>query len=519
MSKLLSRKWLLIVLAAALFVMAGCQAVGGVDLNSVLKKSLKVTSSESKQTFELKMDFQEEALEELDEEERLLLELVSNLKVELNDVKYEDSNHMSLEGKFIFNQEQSIGFAMQISSTTLAVQLEGAKQPFVLDLTADMLTEEELSELGMDEASVAELGVKIMDAVSGYAIDNLPNPKSIKVAPAFESINGITTSVMHASAELDGAEIWSLLGDYIDALLADRKGMDAMLNELITILMSNEALAEELDLYLNTGELDAPTKEDLVKEAADAITEALTELRLNMDDSVLGDMAEALFNKALTVKADVYVDSNLNIRKQGLDVNFTIDEESELSFLPIRSIQIKTMSEIWNVNGEVKADKPVITEKSIDLYEMDMMEGYEVVNLFKDDSMIYDILKNKLHLTHQSYVAFSNDYYNAPIIVPGYITIVPIRDVADVFGAETTYDAKTKTITVHDIATGTIIKTTVGSDIANINGKNVKWSFPTTIIDGTGYVAARSLSEALNASIEWTKLYEDVKLLTIEREL
>jgi hypothetical protein len=39
------------------------------------------------------------------------------------------------------------------------------------------------------------------------------------------------------------------------------------------------------------------------------------------------------------------------------------------------------------------------------------------------------------------------------------------------------------------------------------------------MIDGTTYVPARDLAQALGAKITWTVIYEDEKVFTLEREV
>lgn len=524
---------LALLLAFTLVFVAGCQAIGGVDFNKMLKNALKVTSSEGKQSLELQLHLNEDMMAEIPEDEAALINMISHIKLELDNVKMQDNSHASFDGSLQFGDDTSIGFAMQLSDTVAVIELEGAKQPYVLDMTGASYLEmmglgEELAAPQLDQDSFTALGHKLLDSVGGFAIDNLPNPKNIQVNPVFEQINGTGTSLMHVKFDMNGPDIAEWLKKYVDALLNDREGLERMLTDVLEILSSSPEMKElmgEFDPF-DSEELDAPTTEEMVKEASEAIVELLEELQAELDNSA-GDDSESgsineLLSDKLVIKSDIYVDYKLDIRKQKFELNYTMDEDNEtlaMLMLPFSGITLKTESESWNVNGTVKADEPAVTDEAVAVEELSFMEGYQVLRQFDEDSVIYDLLKNKLHIGYQSYTAYNDDYYNPPIIVPGWITIVPIRDVAMAFGATIEYDAATKTIELYDEATDTLIVTQVGSDIAVVNGKRVKWSFPTTIINGTGYVAARSLSEALGADIEWTTLYEDWKVLTIEREV
>lgn len=70
-----------------------------------------------------------------------------------------------------------------------------------------------------------------------------------------------------------------------------------------------------------------------------------------------------------------------------------------------------------------------------------------------------------------------------------------------------------------DEATNTKIVIQSGSSIALINGKKVEWKQPVVNFNGSMYVPARKLAEALGAEINWEPVDEAAKVLTIEREL
>ncbi len=518
MSKKMLRGFMLLLLAMSLLIAAGCQAVGGKDLNSMLSNAFKVTSSESKQSLSLKFDLNEDVLAFYDVTDTFMFSLLSDVKIELDQVRVadRDKGEMSFEGNVTLKDTKPIHFAAQLTNTLMSFQVDGAKQPFVIDLREYMDDEDDME---LDLLAMNQFQLKVFEKASSLFIGHLPNPKTLTVEPVTEKINGIDTSLFHVHTEFDGEELWKLAKGFLDSLLKDREGITAFMTELFTLFEENAEIAYWLEGFYDSSELDAPTKEEMIKEAVEELIEEVSEFRKEMDKSSVSTvMMQTFINKNLKLEADLYFDDKLDMRKQDIKLSLDFANGEDAAFIPFGKIELTSASEMWNVNGEVKADKPIVTKDSVDLIELDYMEGFEVVKLFEEDSFIYDLLKNKLHITKQEYYAF-NDEYNAPVMMPGYITLVPIRDVAYAFGAETSYDAKTKTITLNDIATGTIIKTQVGSDIAIVNGKEVKWSFPTTIIDSTGYVAARSLSDALEAKIEWTTIYEDIKMLVIEREL
>ncbi|MCU6709272.1 copper amine oxidase N-terminal domain-containing protein [Paenibacillus sp. J5C_2022] len=530
------RSWrsrlMLLLLAMSLVLVAGCQAVGGVDFNKVLKNALKVQSGESKQTLELKLELNDEMLEDIPEEELAVVRMLSHVKLELSEVKIQDAENMSMEGRVSFGDDTGLSFAFQLSPEKLVADLEGAKHPFVVDLASMALADEEWMYEGeeemesIDTEALTPVVMEMIDMVGNYAIDNLPNPRNLKVSPVYEQVNGVGTSLMHVQMEMNGPELWDWAKGYVDALYSDREGLEAMMKGVIELMNDNTELWPLYNEMLQPekGVLDAPTVDEEISDAADGIMEMLESLQEEMRTAEVDDSFDIVVSDALNMKVDMYVDNKLNIRKSGFELSYELNEELgddqlEEQILPLKRITLKSDMEQWNVNGSVEADKPVVTEDTIDVQELDSMQGYETIRLFEEDSFLYDLLKNKLHITRQTYTAYNDDYYNPPIIVPGYITIVPLRDVADTFGSEIAYDPETRSIELYDEATDTTIVMAIGSDQVTVNGEAAVWPFPVTSIDSTAYVPARVFVEALGATIEWETLYEDFKMLTIQRDL
>ncbi|WP_424766396.1 copper amine oxidase N-terminal domain-containing protein [Paenibacillus sp. sgz302251] len=527
-------KLIALLLTLTLVFVAGCQSIGSVNFNTVLKNALKVTSSESKQTVELKLMLDEKAFVGLPENDLALMKLVSSIKLELNNVKLQDTEHMSLDGNLIFGDEATIAFNLKMSNTLAVLELDGAKQPIVLDLTseallgfsgmpADAAQEAEATAPALDNASLTALGHQFVDTIADYIIHNMPNPEGIEVKPANETINGQVTSLMHVHLAMNGPEIWAWVKKYVDALVADRAGMDKMIAGVFEVLASNPEILEAAGFMtpFEEGGLDAPTPEETLKATTDEIAVLLTDLQaeLKLLEEEEQETMQEIFSEELVITADVYVDSKLDIRKQVYELSYMPGEASELGMLPFKGLSIKLSGEAWNVNGEVKADAPVASDTAIPAEDLAMMQGYQILKQLDEKSVIYDLLKNKLHIGKQTINWYPYDDYNPAIITAANITIIPLRDTVDQLGAEIAYDAKTKNLKVFDEATNTTINVKIGSDTAVINGKSVKWSFPATAIEGTTYVSARDVAKALGAKIYWTTIYIDEKVFTFEREV
>jgi hypothetical protein len=119
-------------LVIALITLVGCQALGNLDLNKSLVDAMLAKSQMTKQSIamDIKMD---ESKAAFTGEEAIFMKLLSHLKLNLDQVKQESSEKMSVQGSIdVLNR--NIPFQATISPTLLVLKVEGAKKPLVLDL-------------------------------------------------------------------------------------------------------------------------------------------------------------------------------------------------------------------------------------------------------------------------------------------------------------------------------------------------------------------------------------------------
>ena len=88
----------------------------------------------------------------------------------------------------------------------------------------------------------------------------------------------------------------------------------------------------------------------------------------------------------------------------------------------------------------------------------------------------------------------------APIIRESR-TMLPVRFVAEAFGAEVGWDGATSTATVK--TADTEIKITIGAKTAVVNGKEVALDAPAFIENGRTYMPVRFVAENLGATVAW----------------
>ncbi|GGF96800.1 copper amine oxidase N-terminal domain-containing protein [Paenibacillus abyssi] len=534
MKKSMGKKSLLALLLAAVLVIAvGCQAVGGVDFNQMLKQSLKVTSMEGKQSIELQLLLKDGAAEGMPEEEVALMNMLSNMKLEFNDIKMKDAQNMSLNGQ-LWLGESNIGFSLQMSEQLAVLKIEGSDRAFEMDMTDASLggilpmAEEPAPSVDAEtQAELTEIGRQIIDHVGGYVIDNLPNPSKLSVNPVQETINGESLSVFHVQAEINGEELVGWLHSYLDALIADREGLSAMLTGLFESLSKESAIWESLGTSNPFAEADpgGQTKEEFIEENVEIILTLLDDVKMELT-ALEQEEAESLgiiLNKDTYMKADLYVDSKLDIRKSVLEAvikpSMTVqDDEEMLAEIPFEGILIRSTSEMWNVNGNVSPVQPVQTANAVTLDELMEKQSYEVVRLFNSDSVVYNLLKD-MGMTKQTVMMHPVYEVNPPIITPDGITLIPLRDTLNQLGATLSYDASSKKYTILDKGTNTKIVLSRGSKKVTINNEQKTWSFPAANIGGTLYVPARDFITSVGGTIKWDTFYMDEKILLLEREL
>lgn len=81
-------------------------------------------------------------------------------------------------------------------------------------------------------------------------------------------------------------------------------------------------------------------------------------------------------------------------------------------------------------------------------------------------------------------------------------TFVPIRFIAEALNVDKIiWDDPSKTATL--ISDKKTIKLTLGSTIANVNGKNIKLDAPISVYEGSTYVPVRFISEIFDCTVSW----------------
>ncbi|MCR8656986.1 copper amine oxidase N-terminal domain-containing protein [Paenibacillus endoradicis] len=533
------KKLVALILICSLVILAGCQAIGGVDINAALKKSLKVTSTEGNSSMEFKLHFNEKALLEDeyfagDEEFISMLRLFSNVKVSITDIKMQDQQNISFKGSLTLGDLSQINFELKMSETLLIVSLDGATRSFTFDLTGETAERLMYDDFGMtyedgefeseyvvDDEKILATIQSATELVTDFGIEKLPNIEKVSVTPVTEEINGVSTSLMKIHGELKGMELWNWGKKLTDALLEDRTGLEKLLGEVLNLFMEDPEMIDYLGIYVSDdftdGNITEADKKVLIDEVVTAIITSLEDMKISMVEFETKDkeILEMALNDSLEIKFDLYVDSNLDIRKQAFSLNYVVSDKmkEELGTSIFEGLTITSENEAWNVNGKVAPKVPVASGLEVQLESLDYLEGFEVLKYFDNESVIYDLLRNKLHITEQYYWNYiDEDTYNAAFVNADKFGMIPVRELIEEFGGNVKFDKATNQITVYDKATKTTIKLQIGSDKAIINGETVQWPTPVITHNGATYAPARAFATALGAEIVWNSEYGEVDI-------
>ena len=544
-----------------LLVMAGCQSVGGLDVNKAIVNQLDVTSSESSSTFELSLDWDRDALAGWDEASLRMLEWISEIKLSLNSLKQTDDGRVSANGILSLGKGD-IPFAVQSDQKTMLIEIGGAKRPIAIDLQSYG----GLSLGGMQPDLIAGHIRQLAKKAASYAIGHFPNPSDIEVKRTSVPINGVATDVSHLHAELDGRELGEMIPAFLDSILADEEGLRALLKEFYAITAEAEALwyaemerqwAEEFgteeewageegydeegydeegydevgadDEWLDEEWLDeewedyatpAPlTDAEIdaeIRALIDSLKEARQELELAKTDEEFG--WDRLFNEGTKISADVYVDSSLQIRKLSgearIDTTALADEA-----VPLVGIALRYDEEKWTVNGDVSIPEIRVPRNALTEEELETMQPIRLLRTFDADSVAYDLLKNELEIDDQE-VWLSSYWPDVYFYDEAGVLYVPVRETLTGFGDVMIYDHAARSINFYDEATYQDITLELGSAAITVNGESDAWLHPVIALDGVAYAPADELLGQLGATYSFDDSYDEYdRWMVIERDL
>lgn len=484
-------KWFL-PFFALLLVLAGCQSVGGLDINKVLTGGLDVKSSESNMTFSLNA----EPAEGISAEDKEIVDLINSFSLSVSNAKQQDNGNISVIGTIGY-KKLSIPFTLFMDKETLVFNVEGAKQSFYYPIQGN---EEILGTVGFDSAKYKGLSALL----TKFMVKNLPNPGVINITPVSETVYGQQMNLTKLHTEVTGDELPALLKGFLKSISKDSEGFTAFISGLYDYLypVITEMGVDNKDLlFLGLGEIPLEDKEGVVTVLHDVVKLAVDTALLVYDkqlDSLYKSTPEVktVLSKDTKLQVDIFLDSGLQVRKQNVNLKVALPATEDL---PLKSISFKAESQIWNINGSVTADT-ISTTGALDISSAQLTPG-ETLRAFEEGSAVYGILKNDLGITKRSIVIAPDDDYYYPI-VKGNTTYVPLRYIAESLDAAVEWNPVNSSINVTDDVYGDKLVFKVGSSNVLVNGKNVKIAEPVFFDEyGDTYAPLRLLAESLHATV------------------
>ncbi|WP_282940749.1 copper amine oxidase N-terminal domain-containing protein [Paenibacillus sp. RC67] len=519
-------RWLPLLLVVMLVVLAGCQSVSGVDLNKVIQNSASVKSSQGTQTMTLELI--PNASAKLTDEQKRMMDLFSNVKLKITDMKQQDTTHVSVKGAFEYNKGQ-IPFLLVMSEQDYIFTVEGANKPIILHNSVssmDQIQDQLSQEMKEQIKQLYKKSTDLAPSFAAYFGGNLPNPKNITIFDAKEYVNNEGLNLKRIHAEIKGDELADLIKGFLTNILKDEKGMKDILGQLYDLVLPlvQQAMKESkaqggspmddmITPYLNNKTL-------AVELAFTFLQTKLKELVDNYDQSLqsalsspnAGTNLQTLLSDKQSFTFDLYVDSDLMPRKSTMEVKITVPDSTDE---PISGIKITSTQETWNINKPVIADT---INTSAGLLEMNTLsKPSKILAALDPKSQLYQLLKNDLRITKKQINLFMDDYYDESTkpYISHDVTMVPVRFVTEQLDSDVAWDPATKQVTITDPVSGAVIKLNIGSKQASVNGAIKALETEAELSNGTTFVPVRFIAESMGAKVEWN---QELKMVTITRD-
>jgi len=493
-----------VLLAAMLVILAGCQSIAGVDLAKLVTNNMTATSGEGDMS--LAVELVTAAGYKPSAEDATILAIFNSTKITIDNMKSEDSTHVSMTGKLSI-KDKDIPFKLFATDKSITIHMDGAKKPIVMPLeTANgaISTEVTRSLIGLDKKAQA-----LLPTVVQYFVKQLPDVK-IDSSKVSEKINGQSVPLTKLHIEINGSDLIKLLKGLLDNIVKDEAGLKALISQLFDIVVpilkeSNDPGMEMLLPFLDNKEL-------AVSMALPVIMESLKEMSadINVNDPEIQQL------KDLTLKLDLYVDSDSYIRKTAVDLNLVFPQESS----EIKGIKVTASSSMWNINKPVKAEPIDVSGGTLKINTADPEQSVsfgKFMGNFDKNSTFYKLMKDDLKLLSknvQIHVAKNAE----SVIGQAYVneeqyTMAPTRLLLEQLDADVKWNGEKHEITVIDYISDTTIVMHVGSNKATVNGAEKEMQSAVVSKDGYSYVPLRFIALEFGFDINY-----DANVVTVTRK-
>ncbi|GAA3405562.1 copper amine oxidase N-terminal domain-containing protein [Paenibacillus hodogayensis] len=509
-------RWLLL---AALAAIVGCQSLGGLELNRALLAGMNTKSVQ--QSLSISLHVEPEAGKETDEYTKAMIDELNATKLELQSVKMESQERMSIKGQLTV-QKGTVPFHILATPEQFLLKVDGVSRTIVVPVGFNSLSDSGSSDdlfQKMRKQVMAKYKEKGIDtSIASLIVNNLPNPKQIGVSSTTETIHNEQVSVYKLDASLTGSELLPLAKTFIRSLLKDEQAVKKLVGELYDVLWpviepyaKNGELANMLPLGTPMyGDPMGHVMESIIETASDkelAVDMIHTFIKQGLYFALIGvDSAQKtkegpfgeVFNDNTKVSAKLSFDRNLDLRKSELE--FSIRPQS--GFDGVSSIKLNIRSESWDHNKPVKADA---LELGANPFVFERYNGFDgLLESADPNSIVGQWLAERQYdypelLTLYIPVAASPEEATASdAYIEDGIAYAPVERIADFTGSSVEYDKDVVTVTD---AWGTVIRLMVNDKQAEIDGESYEMDGTVRKHGDTVYVPCRFIVEELGASV------------------
>jgi Copper amine oxidase N-terminal domain len=472
-----------IFLAAMLVVLAGCQSIAGVDISKMAAKNFTVNSSEG--NLSMSMQFLTDESFKPNSEDAAIISLINSMKLTVDSIKAQDSTHVSMAGKLTI-KDKDIPFKSLLTDKSMTIHIDGAKKPIVIPMNyaGEGLTPEMMAQFnGLDKEAE-----KLIPTLVQYFVKNTPDMK-VETSKVTEKINGQSVPMTKLHIELNGSDLIKLFKGLLDNIAKDEAGLKELIGQLYDVMMPimKESMKADPDAAGIIAFLD--NKETTIAMIMPMIVETLKDLSAEFD---VNDPSLKELN-ALSLKLDLYVDSESYIRKSAMDLNVVLPGGAKSD--GIKGFKVNAISDAWNINKPVKVDTIDVSGGTFKMDPTEDVSFGKFMSNFDKNSAFYKLIKDDMKLlsknalfnvvTEDQFVA-GNAYTNKD-----QYTMVPTRALLEQLDAEVKWDAVKKEITIIDYFTETTIVMHVDSNKATVNGVEKEMHSAVVSKEGSSYVPLR----------------------------
>ena len=523
-------KWLIL---AVLAIVIGCQPVGGLNLNKALLNGMNTTSLQ--QSTAITLEITEDPNNPPDESVKQVIALLNGLKLEIPEIKMERPERISMKGQLVLPLG-NVPFHIFMTTEQIVFQMEGLTKTVVFPL--GMPEADESDAFGqlmvkLYEEYMAKYQEKGIDkTMSELIVNNLPNPKNIKVSQGSDTVRGFIVDGYKVQATISLNEALPLLKQYLRNLAADEETLKLLIGQMYDLFWpvlepywKDGSLKQTLGLGSESGDIENALFDSIFESLSDrelAIDMIHTTLKELMYIGMIGidtmdksndNPLKAVLNDKSYVSAKLLFDHNLKIRKADYVISVTPQFEMNQG---IQNVKVTIQEEYWDHNRTFKADE---LKPGNDAFVLDENASpFEMMGLIDPNSVLVQFINElqsampapQLPDTADSPAEFAipvgDKDADSPLM--GYIDngvgYAPLWLLSSQMGAYVEYDGDH--VTIED-EWGTVIEVTVGSADAVIDGEPV-------VLDGAVhqkgefvYVPVRAIVEALGATVTYDEEY------------